>query len=386
MRPTICIVAHNAYGALRGDSTAHVGGAELQTSYLARWLAAKGYNVSLLTWDEGQEYEEIIDGVRVIKMCAQTAGHPGVRFVYPRLSSLISALNHADADVYYHNSAEYVTGLVALWCRVRGRKFVYSVASDVACDRRLPVMKKGYERLLYRQGLRKSHRIIVQSGKQQQLLRAGFGLDAVVLAMPCSGPSVAEYASQPVPRLNSVAWVGRADSMKRLEWILDIAERLPEVTFQLAVANISRCPDAHELQSRAQALPNVVWRWNVERAAMAQLYRDAGCLCCTSTYEGFPNTFLEAWSHGRPVVTSFDPDGIVARHDLGTVADSVAGFVTAIRSLFGDSNTLLRKSRNARAYYVEHHAPERAMPHFEQEINGVCPGKSATQRSSAVHS
>jgi glycosyltransferase involved in cell wall biosynthesis len=38
----------------------------------------------------------------------------------------------------------------------------------------------------------------------------------------------------------------------------------------------------------------------------------AVALVSTSSHEGMPNTFVEAWGHGVPVLTlSFDSDGVV---------------------------------------------------------------------------
>ena len=153
IKPSVCFVAHFAYGALAGGNGGHIGGVERQTSLMAKWLAARGHRVRLVTWDEGQKDGESIDGVQVFKLCRQNAGLPGLRFFRPRWSSLNAAMKRADADVYYHNCGEYVTGQVAMWCRRHGRKFVYSVASDPDCDVRLPEMHSLRERLLYRHGL-----------------------------------------------------------------------------------------------------------------------------------------------------------------------------------------------------------------------------------------
>jgi len=215
-KPSICLIAHFAYGALTGGRTGHVGGAERQTTLMARWLAARGYRMNLLTWDEGQPREITIDGVRAIKMCARDAGMAGLRFFHPRWTSLCTGLRRADADVYYHNSAEYVTGQVAAWCRMHGRKFVYSVASDPACDSHLPLLKTFRERFLYRYGLRKADRVIVQTHKQTAMLREGWGLDSVVLPMPCSGPREGDYRDPDPPNRDCarVVWVGRISSMK----------------------------------------------------------------------------------------------------------------------------------------------------------------------------
>ena len=102
----ICFVAHFAYGALNNDASGHMGGVERQTAMMSKWLAAAGHDVSVVTWAEGPAGDEIIDGVKVVKVCSERAGLPAVRFFHPRWTSLNAALQRADADIYYHNCAE----------------------------------------------------------------------------------------------------------------------------------------------------------------------------------------------------------------------------------------------------------------------------------------
>jgi glycosyltransferase involved in cell wall biosynthesis len=374
-KPSICIIAHNAYGAMRGGKNGHIGGAEHQTTMMGRWLAAKGYKISFLTWDEGQPDLEQINGVSMIKLCASAAGMRVVRFVHPRMTSLFSAMRLANADIYYHNSAEAETGLAAFWCRRNGRKFIYSVASDVACTASLKGLPGAHERMLYRYGLRHASRIIVQTRHQQQLLRDSFGLNSVVLPMPCQVvPSDTSLCQDPETPAR-VAWIGRIDKMKRLEWLLDIAEHLPGIQFDVVAANMNvalQYPHladyARRLHARAQLIANVVWHGSLPRERLAHIYRRAFCLCCTSSYEGFPNTFLEAWSYGRPVVSSFDPDRLIQTRRLGTYATGLDEFVTAIRRLTMSIDEWREQSRNCRDYFLSSHALDVAMPRFEDEF------------------
>ena len=71
---------------------------------MAKWLAGRGCKVSMLTWDEGQADGEIIDGVKVFKLCRKDDGIKGLRFFWPRWTSLNVAMKRADADIYYQNS------------------------------------------------------------------------------------------------------------------------------------------------------------------------------------------------------------------------------------------------------------------------------------------
>ena len=367
-KPSICIVAHYAYGEMARVDTGHVGGVEHQTSLTARWFSARGYRVSLATWDEGQPDDTEIDGVRVIKMCGRHSGIPGLRFVHPRWTSLNGALRQANADLYYQNCGEYVTGQVAGWCARRGRAFVYSVASDPDCDPRLPHMKALRERVLYRYGLLHANRIVVQTLAQQRMLRDGFGIEAVHIPMPCPGIDAGAYRP-PNPAAAGaahVAWVGRVSEEKRPEWLVEVAKRIPEVTFDVVGIANRESSFTRTVLDRLEALPNVVIHGRIPRERMSEVYRKAACLLCTSAFEGFPNTFLEAWSHGVPVVSTFDPDGLIVRLDLGLTANSIPDLVDRLGTILNCSEKWRGASGNARRYYTENHALDVVMPRVEK--------------------
>jgi glycosyltransferase involved in cell wall biosynthesis len=370
-------VAHNSYGAMSGQK-GHIGGVEWQTSLMARWLAAHGYPTSILTWDEGQPDTVDIHGVRVFKMCRKDAGVPGVRFLWPRWSSLNTAMKRADADVYYQNCGEYVTGQVSLWCRRHGRKFVYSVANDPDCDKRLPEMHTLRERVLYRYGLKHADRVIVQSCKQQAMLRSGFGRDSIVIPMPCPGPSQDEYLGREQERNGTqrVLWIARICEQKRPDRLLDLAEACPDVGFDFVGP-----PDGTEYSravcERAKTLTNVTVHGPASRDRVPEFYKQAKLLCCTSDFEGFPNTFLEAWSWGVPIVSTVDPDNLIIEKGLGRVGANAAELAAGIREVLSSPDRWQAASRAARKYYAENHALDVAMGRFERVFLEVA-GASTT--------
>jgi len=340
---------------------------ERQTSLMAKWLAARGHRVRLITWDEGQKDGEVIDGVHVFKLCRQDAGVPGVRFFWPRWSSLNAAMKRANADVYYQNCAEYVTGQVAMWCRRHGRKFVYSVASDPDCDRTLPKMHSLREKFLYRYGVKEADRIIVQTRRQRDMLRDNFARDSVVLPMPCPGPSDAASTDQVHEHngVHRVLWIGRVYHVKRPDLLLDVATLCPELHFDV-VGQMADTEYTRKVCERARTLKNVTVHGPASRDRVADFYRRAKLLCCTSDFEGFPNTFLEAWSYGVPVVSTVDPDGLIAGKSLGAVGTDVPQLAAGIRELLTSAQQWQRASQTYREYFAANHAIDKAMARFER--------------------
>ncbi len=366
----LCIVAHFAYGAFAGGASGHVGGVERQTSFMAKWFAARGHRVSLVVWDEGQPQDCVIDGVRVIKLCKQSAGVPGIRFFCPRWTSLNHALSIADAEIYYQNCGEYVTGQVAFWCRRKKRSFVYSTATDVDCDPALPEMHTLREQVLYKYGIRHADTIIAQTKTQQQMLIKGFSLRSKVLPMPCSGPDIKKYRE---PDLSGkyqfcVGWAARISSEKRLELLVEVAQALPEIVFEVGGSPSGREAEiyAQPILAAASSLPNIILHGRIDRENMPDFYDRLHLFCCTSAYEGFPNTFLEAWSHGLPIVSTFDPDGLIAEHGLGKAVSDVDGLVTGIRFFAEKPEQFRASSKRAREYYLRNHTEDEVMGKFEQ--------------------
>jgi len=367
-KPSFCFVAHHAYGALSGRFTGHIGGVERQQSFMARWLASRGYAVSMLTWDEGAVDGEQTHGVRVFNICRKESGIRGIRFFYPRWTALIAAMVRANADLYYQNCGEYVTGQVAWWCKKNKRKFVYSIASDPDVDPSLPEMKTLRERILYRYGLRHADQIVVQTTVQQNRLKSGWDLNSTLIPMPGLADSgertMARYPTD--KKQARVLWVGRIDEVKRLEWLIQIARLCPGIQFDVIGKTHGDNEYVRSLDNQAMHVKNIVRHGYVPPEHLADYYARASVLCCTSRHEGFPNTFLEAWSQGVPVVSTVDPDGLIVRKKLGSVATDVPGLASAIQSLLDSREWWEQASENARIYYQMHHTPERVMLKFEQ--------------------
>ena len=167
-RPNICFVAQNSFGALTGNNSNFIGGVEIQIPLMARWFASRGYAVSLICWDEDYGEEISVDGIRVISLCDRNAGFPGVRFFYPRWSSLIQALRRASPDVIYYNYGDLEFGQIMIWARKNNVPVLYSVANNEVCLKELPSLGPIREKLLYRYGLNRVDKIIVQSPHEMQ--------------------------------------------------------------------------------------------------------------------------------------------------------------------------------------------------------------------------
>jgi len=364
-KPSICFVAHNAYGAVAGIDTGHIGGIERQQALMAHWLAEHGYDVSMITWDEGQG-NCVVDGIKVYTLGRRNKGLPGLRFFHPRWTGLTQAMKSADANIYHYHCGDLALGQVSLWTNWHKRKTIYSVASDPDCDPQLPSLKPWRERFLYRYGLQHTDIVIAQTHHQQEMLRDGFGIRAEVLHMPCTGLTSSDRTYDSKKDIPHILWVGRFSQEKRLEWLLDAAEALPQYIFDVIGSANSHSDYSRALQQRAKSISNVTLHGRVADHDLNILYHRARLLCCTSVFEGFPNTFLEAWSIGLPIISTFDPDQIISKKKLGQPAFSVEEICAGITSFIEDSRRWQEASSAAQTYFNTHHTLDAVMPKFVQ--------------------
>ena len=374
-QPKICFVAPHNYAILSGRSDIrHVGGAEVQRALLARELARRGYEVSFVTQDHGQPDGVAHDDIRVFKMCAASDGWPGLRFFHPRWTSLWAAMSRADADVYYQRTAGVETGQVALWCGWHRRPFIVGIANDTECDRRLGGRPLPWrERYLYRFGLLRADRVVAQTQTQRRMLRENLGIDTTVIRSctlpPSNGGPEPRLAARPRPL--RILWVGRFMPHKRLGWLLNLARGCPQYEYDVVGGARRLAPEVRAVIDELSRLPNVYLHGVQPYARMPEFYARAALLVLTSAWEGYPNTFLEAWARGVPTVGTVDPDNVVTANGLGRCAATPEQLRQAVEGLLSSDEVWDACARRARDFFAANHSIPSTADRFERLVRGL---------------
>ncbi|MES1263844.1 MAG: glycosyltransferase family 4 protein, partial [Peristeroidobacter soli] len=340
------IVGLDSYGMLSGEGNPkYIGGEAIQHVLLARAWRDLGHDVSMIVHDEGQGASRVIDGITAIAAHTRGGGIPGLRFFHPRATRLLSALIAADADVYYQSPAGAYTGITAWFCRATGRQFIFRVASDSDCEKEHGRIQFWRDRKLYNYGLHRADFVAAQTDFQAQLLRENHGIESAVLNMMVEPPR----NGLPVEKDIDVLWLSNLRALKRPELALELARQLPRVNFVLAGGPMPGGETYFEdVRAAAARLPNVTMHGSVRYADSGTLFDRAKIFLNTSSIEGFPNTFLQAWIRGVPVVSFFDPDSLVQRLHLGHIASSIDEMREAIRSFLEDDVDRQVTGRRAR--------------------------------------
>jgi glycosyltransferase involved in cell wall biosynthesis len=124
----------------------------------------------------------------------------------------------------------------------------------------------------------------------------------------------------------------------------------------------SETPEAlmEQLKDAAGDTPNLELLPNQWREKVLEMIRRSAAVVVTSSHEGMPNVFLEAWARGVPVISlHVDPGGRIADEGLGVVADgSWDEFVTAARKLWAEPELRRQMGDRGREYVASVHSPE----------------------------
>lgn len=335
--PEVCFVGLTNLPVLAREY-AHfgIGGMEVQQTLLARELEKRGFGVSMVVADLGQPDGARFGGIATWRTFKPKAGIPVLRFAHPRWTGIWGALKRADADIYYVSGVGMELGLTAMFARRYGRKVVYRLASISDCHPDTVCLRYWRDRKLYEYGLKRADLALAQTAEQQRLMLQNYRRTSTVAPSLLDPPGRCDNFAQ---RTTDVLWVGSMRPLKRPHLLLDLARHLPQLKFEIAGGPSSDDSSLFEAVKReAQALPNVSFLGPVPYHDVRMLFERTRLLVGTSEIEGVPNTYLQAWGHGTPVVAYLDPDHLISTHALGHVVHSAQDMASAVTSILGDEN------------------------------------------------
>jgi glycosyltransferase involved in cell wall biosynthesis len=336
-----------------------IGGEEVQHTLLAKALTRMGHEVSMVVYDYGQDDGAKWDDVTTYKAYRTSAGLPVVRFFHPRWTSVWSALRRADADVYYVSCAGMHVGLLAMFCRKYAKRLIFRVAHDRDCEPDNLLIQYWRDKRLYEYGLRNCNTILVQSVRQQEAMRHNYGLESVIAEMPVDSPKeYVPYTARPI----DVLWVNNIRQFKRPDLYLELARRMPDVSFQMVGGPVSGFSDLYdEISHAASSIPNLTFCGRVPYHDVGPKYAHAKVFVNTSDTEGFPNSFLQSWIRGTPVVSFFDPDGLIAKIGLGNAVTGLDDMEAAIRHYLSGEEVFQPVSERCGNFMAECYGEDRIL-------------------------
>ena len=329
------------------------GGAANATWEIARALVQLGHEPVVLTARySGRLPDAANPGIKVIEV-------PAVRRFTDRCTTWEMATFVASATVRVRRLLRQgrIEGMIAFfsipcgpvaWWGWRGTKIPYVVSlrgGDVPGNEPSLARTHRLLRPLRHAVLRHSRAIVANSDGLKAAAEAADPFPVQVIPNGVDTEFWSPAPSPPPPTPFRFLFVGRLQPQKNVGWLLDcFAELTEDATlppWELHV--VGDGPLSGELKTQATRLglaPRVHWHGWLAKADLRTVYRSAHVLLNPSSYEGMPNTVLEAMSCGLPVIASnvAGNDAVVIDGKTGVLSplEGSAEWVDSLRKLCGE--------------------------------------------------
>lgn len=340
----ICFVILNAYPLFNPEAKGVIGGAEVDSYYIASELAKdQNYRVSCIVADYGQGPVEVRESVTLIR---------ALDFNTRRVSATLTlwqALRKADAQIYVRKLSSAVTAEVAMFCKRYGRRFVYRTASAVECDG--TYLREHYFRgkgFLF--SLRHADAVIAQNQTDADNLTKTAGVSVQVIRNPERLPPLDSKECR------TILWVGRSADVKRPELFLELAKQMPEQNFTMICQRAIEDKQYDSFVTKAKKIKNLKFIQRVPFHQIHEHFLQAKVFVNTSDYEGFPNTFIQACRCATSILSlNVNPDGFLDEHKCGICCNGDwEKFVDSLKGML-QQEQCTELGKNARKYAIENH-------------------------------
>lgn len=249
--------------------------------------------------------------------------------------------------------SDYALSVVSRWFKI---KYILFGASDTDFQIGKELIVGEYNRKLYQKAIPKINNFVVQNSCQQQDLKHNYNKESLVIPNIWLEKSIDEKRSETE---FDVIWVANLRKLKRPEWLLNAARNLPELKFAMVGGPTTDIQYFEEIKGEANQIPNLTFFGQLSFQQTNELIGKTKILACTSEFEGFPNTFLQAWSQKIPVVSTVDPSDVIESNNLGKVVDSEYNLVNDIVQLVGDKNEYMKKQKSIETYFATVHSADK---------------------------
>lgn len=348
----ICFISGNIYPYLSGMYIEEkIGGAEVQQVSISRGLQETGHHVVFVTQDYGQHEAENINGFKIYKTFKANTGIPVFRFLYPRLTKIWQALIRSNADVYYTRGAGFLPGILAIFCSIHDKRFIFAGASETDFIPGKLLIRTMRDKILYRYGIKRASAVIVQSETQKKLLWNNFGISGRVIRNFLNEPGIIIDDSS----RKYILWVSTIRDIKQPMHFIRLAKSFPSEQFVMigGMDNFQK-QLFKEVQERAAEPQNLQFLGFQPFDETEKYFNRAKVFINTSMHEGFPNTFLQSWRRGIPVVSYVNPDNLITENGLGYAVSSEKELHNKLLSFLKDSRIF--KSSSIVSYYNNNHS------------------------------
>lgn len=346
------------------------GGAEYQTYLISNSLCPDKYDPFFISLSLLKDTYEVIDGNRVHffkKKKSIFNIDKGYILNYIRIKEIIEK---EKPKVIYQRMSNSATGILAYLAPQLGYKFIWACASkeDLSPLRRSIFKPKSWlEDRLRIYGIRKADTILLQSLDQQLELGKNFGLIGRVLK---NGHPEYEGTINNEFKLKKIVFIGNFKKIKQPDVFVMLSryfEERDDCKFLMIGRDSSN--KYYNVINSIENKKNLEWLGEIPNDEVNNILSSTYLLVNTSLYEGFANTFIQAWLRGVPVLSlHVNPDSLLNNQGLGLCSGNFTGLCSDLEFLLNNQNFRKEMSKRCREYAEKEHSLINISTKFEEII------------------
>lgn len=334
----------------------HVGGAEIQSKLIYQELNSERYELYFLGRKINPARRN--GGIQVIDIRGKIPLH--------RYSILLDGhglrreLDHIQPDLIYQRVGGVYTGLAAKYCQRNTCQMIWHISSDYDVlpfnfKFRKVMVFKYLEKKFLEYGIRHADLIIGQTNQQNRLLSANYNRNCDMI-VPNFHPFPKEkiYKIKPI----KVLWIANLKKIKNPEIFIKLANTiygLVDAKF-IMVGRPANNIWTKDLLRRIEN-SNIIYMGELPISEVNELLAKGHILVNTSIYEGFPNTFIQAWMRKVPVVSlNVDPDNVIKENGIGHHSKSIEQLIADVKILVENDVLRDQMGEKAQKYAFKYHS------------------------------
>ena len=362
----ICFVSPRIYYYFPKYQGDRAGGSEKQQYLLSKELLSDGHKITFIVEDGSP-----VGNYQCCDIKA-TCPKPEQNLDMYNWARMINSILNTGADLFYVRGLPLYLVITSYTCGLRGKKVIYAVSNDWQVDPNYLSKMNSLFKKAYINSLRKSY-VAVQKKRQMELLSNNFNISSSIV------PNIYKTSFEDTvshQNRDIVLWVGRINKkQKKPELFIKLAKSLSGTKFVMIGSRQSGEEDYFtKIKNKANYVPNLHFEGFVKPSEIENYFVNAMMLINTSEFEGFPNTYLEAWGNGTPVVsyneTPHENTSLTDRdQDIIINANSFDELKYSVRNLTDDIEKREMTAKKARNYVQTNHSPEVSYEKFLRCIN-----------------
>lgn len=336
-----------------------MGGSEYQTMFLLDALCKNNsYDIHYLSRRFAPDF--IPRGYKVRKIGSPNGFR---RFgLFLDTFSVYKALKEIGPDIIYQKRGCSYTGIAALYAKRFGAKLIWHIASDndvePAPEPNIKVrIRDSLERLFINYGIRNADIIAGQTNHQSELLEKHFRRKCDTI-IPIGHPFPAHDIKK--SEKVTVLWIGNLKPLKQPEIFIRLVGEVGkanDIQFVMMGRPAGPAKWVTRLMEQIKDAPNLRYLGEVSQDEVNRRLSEGHILVNTSRYEGFSNTFVQAWMRRVPVVSlTVDPDNILERERIGFCSGTFARLCSDVGVLITNKALKEEMGIRARCFARENHS------------------------------